>query len=300
MKKIFIIVFFISAMCGFAFAQSRFPEFEKAKKIKMLESTREDVKKIFPEYDADDDDTALFSTENATLKVTFSEGGCKEDYEFWNVPQWVATSVLIVLEKRFKPSDFNFNFADFKKENTDEEYPKDYDYHNENLGILFKIYDGRISRVFFYPPKSKTGFLCSNESTSGYFSGEETLAETVFQDMNIDYNLPPNVDKLTLSKTEIVVSCSNVKGTNNSCSASKPEVTVKIEATDPENDVLTYEYTVSGGKIIGQGYNVVWDLSGVEPGNYEIKVGVNDGGGICGATKTEMLVVKECPDCKSK
>ena len=46
MKKIFAFLFFISLMCISAFAQSRIPEFEKAKQIKMLESNRKDVKKI--------------------------------------------------------------------------------------------------------------------------------------------------------------------------------------------------------------------------------------------------------------
>ncbi len=64
------------------------------------------------------------------------------------------------------------------------------------------------------------------------------------------------------------------------------------EAGDPENDVLTYNYTVSGGTIIGQGAKVVWDLTGVEAGTYTITAGVDDGCGVCGTTKTETVVIK--------
>ena len=74
-------------------------------------------------------------------------------------------------------------------------------------------------------------------------------------------------------------------------------VNATTTATDPENDVLTYEYTVSGGRIVGQGANVNWDLSGVRAGTYTITSGVNDGCGICGQTKTETITVAECDDC---
>jgi hypothetical protein len=29
-------------------------------------------------------------------------------------------------------------------------------------------------------------------------------------------------------------------------------------------------YTVSAGKIVGEGANVIWDLTGVEPGQYTV------------------------------
>jgi len=73
-------------------------------------------------------------------------------------------------------------------------------------------------------------------------------------------------------------------------------ISVATRASDAENDVLTYNYTVSGGRIIGTGANVQWDMSGVTPGTYTITTGVNDGCGICGKTNTQTIVVKEC-DC---
>jgi predicted metalloprotease with PDZ domain len=94
-------------------------------------------------------------------------------------------------------------------------------------------------------------------------------------------NPPANVTKIVLSRTEIALSDADQK------------IDVSVEAFDSDNDVLTYAYTVSGGKIVGQGAKVVWDLSGVEPGTYTITVGVDDGCGICGTTKTmEIKVIK--------
>jgi hypothetical protein len=68
-------------------------------------------------------------------------------------------------------------------------------------------------------------------------------------------------------------------------------VEVTTAASDPENDVLTFNYTVSGGRIIGRGQNIKWDLNGVHPGKYTITAGVDDGCGICGKTVTKTLAV---------
>lgn len=63
---------------------------------------------------------------------------------------------------------------------------------------------------------------------------------------------------------------------------------------------MIYDYKVSGGKIIGQGANVVWDLSGVKPGTYTITAAVDDGCGLCGKSIIRTVVVKECPNCSVK
>lgn len=68
---------------------------------------------------------------------------------------------------------------------------------------------------------------------------------------------------------------------------------VTVSAEDPEQDVLTYNYTVSGGRIVGTGAKVTWDLSGVQAGTYTITAGVDDGCGICGKTMTTSVTITE-------
>jgi len=46
-------------------------------------------------------------------------------------------------------------------------------------------------------------------------------------------------------------------------------VDAEVSVLDPENDVLTFSYKVSGGRIIGTGQKVKWDLTGVSPGTYK-------------------------------
>ena len=80
--------------------------------------------------------------------------------------------------------------------------------------------------------------------------------------------------------------------------ASETKIGVSTTAIDHEGDLLTYKYTVTGGKIIGTGANVVWDLSGIAPGPYFITAAVDDGCGFCGRTFTRKVEVLKCAGCQ--
>src|ERR1043166_4819416 len=109
-------------------------------------------------------------------------------------------------------------------------------------------------------------------------------------------NQPANVESVTLSDTNIVLPCPPGTVSESQCNDSRT-VSVTTAAHDPENDVLTYSYTVSGGRIIGTGANVQWDLTTAQPGTYTITTGVDDGCGICGKTNTQTITISECPNC---
>lgn len=110
-------------------------------------------------------------------------------------------------------------------------------------------------------------------------------------------NKAANVDSVSVSDTEIMLGCPPGQTVGTGCAESQ-SVSVSTRATDPENDTLIYNYTVSGGRIVGQGANVNWDLSGVRPGTYTITAGVDDGCGVCGKTQTQTITVRECADCR--
>ena len=139
-----------------------------------------------------------------------------------------------------------------------------------------------------------TGFRPSSDPHGFFFQAfigrrNERQAEIV--------NQPANVTALALSDTEIRGGCQPgfQPREGQTCNEST-SITVTTTAVDPENDVLTYNYTVSGGRIVGTGASVTWDLSGVAPGTYTITAGVDDGCGLCGQTQTQTITVAEC-DC---
>jgi outer membrane protein OmpA-like peptidoglycan-associated protein len=86
------------------------------------------------------------------------------------------------------------------------------------------------------------------------------------------------------------------------CAANPASVTpgqpVRISATasDPDNDPLTYAYTVSGGKVTGSGARVQLDTTGLAPGQYTITCQVDDGrGGKADASTSIQVKAPEPP-----
>ncbi|MEQ1764135.1 MAG: hypothetical protein ABL984_13465 [Pyrinomonadaceae bacterium] len=110
-------------------------------------------------------------------------------------------------------------------------------------------------------------------------------------------NKPANVTALAVSDSSITLGCEpGFRPKEGQTCSESTTVSVTTTAVDPENDILTYNYTVSGGRIVGSGANVSWDLSGAAPGTYTITAGVDDGCGLCGQTQTQTVTVAAC-DC---
>jgi outer membrane protein OmpA-like peptidoglycan-associated protein len=74
-------------------------------------------------------------------------------------------------------------------------------------------------------------------------------------------------------------------------------VAVHVNASDPDNDPLTYSYTATGGQISGNGAQAQFDATGLQPGKYTVNCKVSDGrGGNAEASTT--VEVKEPPQIK--
>jgi hypothetical protein len=77
------------------------------------------------------------------------------------------------------------------------------------------------------------------------------------------------------------------------CVATSSQVQLAANATDPDGDTLLYTWSTTGGRITGDGANVTWDLSGVQPGTYTASVEVDDGCG-CIAFSSTTVTVERC------
>jgi hypothetical protein len=108
-------------------------------------------------------------------------------------------------------------------------------------------------------------------------------------------NQPPVVTGVTTSMASILRPCP--PGTSSTtCTATGSEVTLVANATDPNNDQLLYTWSVTGGRLTGEGRQVTWDLSGVQNGTYTATVEVNDGN-MQKATGSATVTVADCTDC---
>jgi outer membrane protein OmpA-like peptidoglycan-associated protein len=56
-------------------------------------------------------------------------------------------------------------------------------------------------------------------------------------------------------------------------------VAVHVNASDPDNDPLTYSYTATGGTVSGTGPDARWNSAGVAVGSYTVNAKVDDGKG---------------------
>ena len=81
------------------------------------------------------------------------------------------------------------------------------------------------------------------------------------------------------------------------CTPTGDSVTLTANATDPDNDQLLYTWSVTGGKLSGEGRSVTWDLSGVANGTYTATVEVNDGNQHT-ATSSATVTVADCTGCE--
>ncbi len=111
----------------------------------------------------------------------------------------------------------------------------------------------------------------------------------------IEYSCAPVVKSIDLSRTEIAVNPEPAR--RGICSPESQQINVSIVALDQDNDPLIYHYSVSGGKIIGTGAKVVWDLSDAQPGVYKINVLADDGCGVCNEPAVKEVKVVECVEC---
>jgi hypothetical protein len=111
--------------------------------------------------------------------------------------------------------------------------------------------------------------------------------------------LPNQAPSVTLSSSSGTITLPCPAGTQStSCTPSASQtVQLSANATDPDGDTLLYTYSTSGGRITGEGPNVSWDLTGVQPGTYTATVEVDDGCG-CVSFSSTTVTVNECPSCQ--
>jgi hypothetical protein len=307
MKKFIVGVIFCLAISVSAFAHSPLPELDKIKQIKLLESTRGDVKRIFAGYKervSALDDFSVFSSKNFWFIVEYSGAGC--DYDDWNVREGRVTYITISFDKSIKPEDLAVDLSSLRKEKKYVDSSENFIYHDKSLGFMYDTCKSKIISMKLFPPKETLPFLCNNSKQRKFYQSERWSNKRIKKfkkNRRAIARYFANVTELTLSSNEISVGCDsdNSEGNKNCAESVKViEVSADYAATPCTDDTVTFNYTISGGKITGQGEKVVWDLSGVKPGTYTITASVDTGCGVCGTTRTEEVVVKECPGCKEK
>ena len=122
------------------------------------------------------------------------------------------------------------------------------------------------------------------QASGGNISGEEAIATWVAPDEVGEYVISVNVtdvDGNSATQSVNIVVRENRSPEIVDFGASKEWVvpsgncTIICEASDPDNDSLSYEWLASGGNITGKGDTVTW-FAPQETGNYTVTVVVTD------------------------
>lgn len=105
---------------------------------------------------------------------------------------------------------------------------------------------------------------------------------------------PQRPPTLTLeSDTQVVTLCPDAE------SMANPRVRLKATGFSPDGNPLRYRWTVSGGRLEGEGTETVWDLSGAQPGVYSANVTLESGPAgvdpLCTAFTSTKVIVRNCP-----
>jgi len=108
-------------------------------------------------------------------------------------------------------------------------------------------------------------------------------------------NVAPVVNSVTPSISTLRQACPPGQGTSSNC-PTPTTVTLVADATDANQDQLLYTWSVTGGRLSGEGRQVSWDLTGVANGTYTATVEVNDGNQHT-ANGSATVTVADCPDC---
>ncbi|HZH31686.1 MAG TPA: PKD domain-containing protein, partial [Pyrinomonadaceae bacterium] len=108
-------------------------------------------------------------------------------------------------------------------------------------------------------------------------------------------NPPTTAVSASPSRVVLAADCGPDMRPSEGCTATDSTVQLAANATDPDGDTLLYTWSTTGGRITGDGANVTWDLSGVQPGTYTASVEVDDGCG-CIAFSSTTVTVERC-DC---
>jgi len=285
MKRIIGIFTIVFAACNVGFSQFPLTWFNHLKEIKLLEYDRTEVRNTLSDFITDPVDDSdyyqVFSTYDMSAQVSFSIGDCSDDDQIWDIPKGKATAIEITPENPLPLDTIKIDLSKFNKERQYVDIPDSYVYSDKNRGIAFEVRENEITTIYLFPPKTTKVKLCKTEEAKR-FASKSWFGDIKLQDRKgicVLVNQIANVVNVTLSVDRFEATDSN------------KQITVDVEALDPENDVLTYNYVVSGGKIIGSGAKVTWNLQSVPNGTYTMTVGVDDGAGIVGKTITKSVVI---------
>lgn len=136
-------------------------------------------------------------------------------------------------------------------------------------------------------------------SHSKFFAPSESGITTHSAETAPTPELLPEIENLTLSKDVVMSWCpySFLPDEQQVCPKSRENINVSTIIKNTGDSGVDYYYLITGGKIFGEGPNVVWNFEKARPGKYEITAGIGKDNVLFGKTITKTIELKECSSC---
>jgi hypothetical protein len=229
-------------------------------------------------HDTSDD----FEFGGTRLEVTYSSGKCDEgEKEVWDVPAGKAVKIEIRDDSEPGWGEFAFDLSKLMKEQMYSGDDESFIFHSKKNGFAVEVFEEKVVSVILFPHSESKTKVCKSKYAEEFITHKSWFGSKKLKERFICVLENKHADVKNLSLSHEKVSAVTSK-----------QIEVITSAVDPENDVLTYSYYVTGGRIVGNGAKVFWDLTGVAPGTYSITAAVDDGAGLVGEKVTKSVVVE--------
>ncbi len=273
----------ILAPCSIIFGQTFLEDYARVKQIRLLESEAADVIKLLASDSLNIGIAPIgsrFYRNDSVINVSYTSGECVDDPDTdslsatdWNAAGGQVAVIRLGPKDTLLLKDLGIDLKTFRKERFYRSHKNFVVFHNKQLGMAIAVHGDAVDQIVLFPGAAFHYVLCPNARK--YYAGSKWRRYPEHKQNVVDFNFPAHVLKLDVSPI-----------TDN-----PGAFRIQTKAEDPENDVLTYNYYVSAGKITGRGANVIWDLTDVPAGAYEITATVDDGCGICGKYITKSITI---------
>lgn len=134
----------------------------KARQIKVLSSTKDDLYKILGKPKSDDL-PHLFIQKGSDFLIVYSDcEDCKCGTQ-WKVPKWTVIEFIVSLDVPIRPRSVGIrNFKGFRSYK--EHDTPNIIYYNDRLGIKYVTLFGKITELIYYPPAKLNYLICAKSS----------------------------------------------------------------------------------------------------------------------------------------
>lgn len=158
MRKIKLLVFVLYLLLS----SSAIVNAKEWRGIVPLQSTRDDVIRLFGESPTGGAYGYEFENERVFFQYQYPDNQCGQKWGHWNVPLYTVLEVTVYPKNKIVFADLGLNMSKYKKSLTC--MPGSFHYFNAEEGINYSVDEGIVSQIAYLPTAKDKDLLCNNKT----------------------------------------------------------------------------------------------------------------------------------------